>query len=266
MVTSSVTGPRRQVLATRRPPADPAPPAVGRGRRSESGRGHRRDADALEHTEHLRREPGAARRLYGLPAAVHDAAPASVGAVCLLPSMAWPQHWADVVGRCVAGRGGRATGAEVELDGAGDRAADAVVGVGAGPLVPRWELTERRDRAAGAEVERGTGCLMPSRSRSRGRWCDLSSARAAVLEHNVSPEAAARYKHAAQVSELGGLLRKRLPELSEPADTGPAALTIMVAGRCGPTRSRPPPGAPFTKANRAGPVADGLHLRAARNT
>ncbi|WP_442876081.1 hypothetical protein [Amycolatopsis sp. NBC_01480] len=112
--------------------------------------------------------------------------------------MAWPRHWADVVGRCVAGRGAGPLVLRWSWTEQGDRAADAVVGVGAGPLVPRWELTERRDRAAGAEVERGTGWLMPSRSRSRGRWCDLSSARAAVLEHNVSPEAAARYKHAAR--------------------------------------------------------------------
>jgi AcrR family transcriptional regulator len=98
----------------------------------------------------------------------------------------------------VAGRGNRPAHAEVDLAGRGDRLADAL----AKSLAARPVL------------------------------CDLSSAQAAVLEHNVSPEAAARYKHAAvaQVSELGGLLRKRLPELSEPVATRLAALTIMVAG------------------------------------
>jgi AcrR family transcriptional regulator len=101
-------------------------------------------------------------------------------------------------GAAVAGRGNRAAGVDAALAERGDRLAEAL----AKSLAARPVL------------------------------CDLSSAQAAVLEHNVSPEAAARYKHAAvaQVSELGGLLRKRLPELSEPAATRLAALTIMVAG------------------------------------
>ncbi|HEY3712047.1 MAG TPA: TetR family transcriptional regulator [Amycolatopsis sp.] len=103
-------------------------------------------------------------------------------------------------------------GLDTELAAAVDADVDAEV-----------ELAGRGDRLADA---------LAKSLAARPVLCDLSSAQAAVLEHNVSPEAAARYKHAAvaQVSELGGLLRKRLPELSEPAATRLAALTIMVAG------------------------------------
>jgi AcrR family transcriptional regulator len=47
--------------------------------------------------------------------------------------------------------------------------------------------------------------------------CDLMSAQAAVLEHNVSVEAIARYKLAtlADADVLAGLVRDALPELSE---------------------------------------------------
>lgn len=47
--------------------------------------------------------------------------------------------------------------------------------------------------------------------------CDLVGAQAAVLERNVSPQVAAEYKRAAiaQVGVLTGLLRARLPELTE---------------------------------------------------
>jgi AcrR family transcriptional regulator len=105
-------------------------------------------------------------------------------------------------------------GLDTELAAAVDADADANAEV---------ELAGRGDRLADA---------LAKSLAARPVLCDLSSAQAAVLEHNVSPEAAARYKHAAvaQVSELGGLLRKRLPELSEPAATRLAALTIMVAG------------------------------------
>lgn len=61
--------------------------------------------------------------------------------------------------------------------------------------------------------------------------CDLFSAQAGVLEHNVSPEVAARYKRAALtcVGELGALARVHLPELGERADQL-AAATIMTIG------------------------------------
>ena len=124
----------------------------------------------------------------------------------------------------VADRGEQPVG--VELAGRGDRLADTGAAVAGGAdrsADARPAVAERGDRLADALAKSLAG---------RPVLCDLSSAQAAVLEHNVSPEAAARYKHVAvaQVSELGGLLRKRLPELSEPAGTRLAALTIMVAG------------------------------------
>ncbi|MFE9811532.1 TetR family transcriptional regulator [Streptomyces sp. NPDC005227] len=61
--------------------------------------------------------------------------------------------------------------------------------------------------------------------------CDLLSAQAGVLEHNVSPEVAARYKRAAvgNVGELAALARLHLPELGERAGQL-AAAAVMVIG------------------------------------
>ncbi|MER8188303.1 TetR family transcriptional regulator [Kitasatospora sp. NPDC094015] len=61
--------------------------------------------------------------------------------------------------------------------------------------------------------------------------CDLLSAQAGVLEHNVSPEVAARYKKAAvaNVGDLAALARVHLPELGDRADHL-AASTVMVIG------------------------------------
>jgi hypothetical protein len=69
--------------------------------------------------------------------------------------------------------------------------------------------------------------------------CDLLSAQAGVLEHNVSPEVAARYKRAAiaNVGELATLARTHLPELGDGAGQL-AASTIMVIGAVW-THSRP---------------------------
>ncbi|WP_405590297.1 TetR/AcrR family transcriptional regulator [Streptomyces sp. NBC_01190] len=69
--------------------------------------------------------------------------------------------------------------------------------------------------------------------------CDLLSAQAGVLEHNVSPEVAARYKRAAiaNVGELAALARAHLPELGAGA-AQLAASTIMVIGAVW-THSRP---------------------------
>jgi Tetracyclin repressor-like, C-terminal domain len=49
--------------------------------------------------------------------------------------------------------------------------------------------------------------------------CDLLSAQAAVLEHNVSPDVAARYKRASleNVEALAALMRRHLPELGTQA-------------------------------------------------
>ena len=52
---------------------------------------------------------------------------------------------------------------------------------------------------------------------SRPMLCDLLSAQAAVLERNVSPQVAARYKRAsvAGITALGGLILRCVPELGE---------------------------------------------------
>ncbi|MGW0854834.1 TetR family transcriptional regulator [Streptomyces sp. NPDC002690] len=61
--------------------------------------------------------------------------------------------------------------------------------------------------------------------------CDLFSAQAGVLEHNVSPDVAARYKRAAlgNVAGLTTLVRLHLPELGDQSEEL-AASVIMVAG------------------------------------
>ncbi|MFF7553169.1 TetR family transcriptional regulator [Streptomyces olivaceus] len=60
--------------------------------------------------------------------------------------------------------------------------------------------------------------------------CDLLSAQAGVLEHNVSAEAAARYKHAAvdNVVALAALARQYLPELGENAPQLTAAMIMAI--------------------------------------
>ncbi|MER5885863.1 TetR family transcriptional regulator [Streptomyces sp. NPDC001941] len=66
----------------------------------------------------------------------------------------------------------------------------------------------------------------------RRTLCDLLSAQAGVLEHNVSPEVAARYKRAAiaRVAELAALVRGHLPELGEHGATRLTAAVIMTVG------------------------------------
>ncbi|MFF8911185.1 TetR/AcrR family transcriptional regulator, partial [Streptomyces olivaceoviridis] len=61
--------------------------------------------------------------------------------------------------------------------------------------------------------------------------CDLLSAQAGVLEHNVSADVAARYKRAAldNVAALAALARRHLPELGDHADKL-CAQALMVSG------------------------------------
>jgi AcrR family transcriptional regulator len=61
--------------------------------------------------------------------------------------------------------------------------------------------------------------------------CDLLSAQAGVLEHNVSPQAAARYKRAAvaNVVDIAALARRHLPELGDRAPQLTAAM-MMATG------------------------------------
>ena len=66
----------------------------------------------------------------------------------------------------------------------------------------------------------------------RPMLCELSSASAAVLEHNVSVEVARRFKRAAfaDTVALGTLVRSVVPELDEASAQRFAATTVLVAG------------------------------------
>jgi len=71
---------------------------------------------------------------------------------------------------------------------------------------------------------------------ARPRLCDLISAQAAVLERNVSPQVAARYKRAsvAGITALGGLILRCVPELGEADAFRLAGATVMTAGALWP--------------------------------
>ncbi|MFF9492697.1 TetR/AcrR family transcriptional regulator [Streptomyces flaveolus] len=71
--------------------------------------------------------------------------------------------------------------------------------------------------------------------------CDLLSAQAGVLEHNVSPQVAARYKRAAvaNVADIAALAHQHLPELGDSAPRLTAAM-IMTVGAVW-THARPSP-------------------------
>lgn len=93
-------------------------------------------------------------------------------------------------------------------------------------------LTAGIDAEAAAE-ERGEqfAAVIGDSLAERRMLCDLLSAQAGVLEHNVSPEVAARYKRAAvdNVDALTALARVHLPELGDRAQQLAASM-IMVIG------------------------------------
>ncbi|XKK39022.1 TetR family transcriptional regulator [Nocardiopsis sp. ARC36] len=96
------------------------------------------------------------------------------------------------------------------------------------------------DRAA--SVDRRTeqfAAVIAGSLAERRVLCDLLSAQAGVLEHNVSAEVAARYKRAAvaNVAEIAALAHRRLPELGNSAPQLIAAM-IMAIGAVW-THSRP---------------------------
>jgi AcrR family transcriptional regulator len=66
----------------------------------------------------------------------------------------------------------------------------------------------------------------------RPMLCELGSASAAVLEHNVSADVAARFKRAARADAiaLGALVRRVVPELEVAAAERFAAATVLVTG------------------------------------
>ncbi|MFI0237727.1 hypothetical protein [Streptomyces sp. NPDC016845] len=60
--------------------------------------------------------------------------------------------------------------------------------------------------------------------------CDLLSAQAGVLEHNVSPQVAARYKRAAviNVADIAAMSHQHLPELGDSAPQLTAAMIMAI--------------------------------------
>lgn len=84
---------------------------------------------------------------------------------------------------------------------------------------------------AGERGERVAAVLADSLA-ARPVLCDLIGAQAAVLERNVSPVVAARFKRAAidDIGVLGKLLQGAVPELGEVRAGKLAAATVMVAG------------------------------------
>jgi hypothetical protein len=66
--------------------------------------------------------------------------------------------------------------------------------------------------------------------------CDLISAQAAVLEHNVSPQVAAQYKRASMtgIAALSGLMLRCVPELGELDAVKLAGVTVMTTGALWP--------------------------------
>ena len=93
----------------------------------------------------------------------------------------------------------------------------------AGALDPAAPVTTRSGQVAGA---------VAASLAARPMLCDLISAQAAVLEHNVSPQVAADYKRAAiaNVTSLAQLVVEHLPELGEHDAFRFAAATVMVTG------------------------------------
>ncbi|MEU4657381.1 TetR family transcriptional regulator [Streptomyces sp. NPDC023723] len=71
--------------------------------------------------------------------------------------------------------------------------------------------------------------------------CDLLSAQAGVLEHNVSPQVAARYKRAAvaNVADIAALAHQHLPELGNEAPRLTAAMIMSIGAVW--THARPSP-------------------------
>ncbi|WP_433696823.1 TetR family transcriptional regulator [Nocardiopsis sp. CA-288880] len=96
------------------------------------------------------------------------------------------------------------------------------------------------DQAASVDRRTEQFATVVARSLAERRvLCDLLSAQAGVLEHNVSAEVAARYKRAAvaNVADIAALAHRHLPELGSSAPQLTAAM-IMAIGAVW-THSRP---------------------------
>jgi AcrR family transcriptional regulator len=94
------------------------------------------------------------------------------------------------------------------------------------------QLSARVD-PAGDERDRGDqiAAVIADSLGSRRVLCDLFSAQASVLEHNVSAEIAARYKRASleSLTTLAALVRHHLPELGEDGSSRASFMAIMLA-------------------------------------
>jgi AcrR family transcriptional regulator len=99
---------------------------------------------------------------------------------------------------------------------------------------PHGSARERGDQLAAAVA----GSLAGQRV-----LCDLMSAQAGVLEHNVSVQVAVRCKRAAHanIATLNGLIRRYLPELDEPTGWKVSGLAVVIIGalwtQCQPSAS-----------------------------
>lgn len=94
---------------------------------------------------------------------------------------------------------------------------------------------------------------------ARPTLCDLVSAQAAVLEHNVSPRVAAQYKRASMtgIAALGGLVLRCVPELGEPDAAKLAGVTVMTMAALWPHTQ---PSAAMLAAYQADPELAALRL------
>ena len=97
----------------------------------------------------------------------------------------------------------------------------------AGALDPAMPATARCGQLAG-----GVAASLAARP----MLCDLISAQAAVLEHNVSPQVAAQYKRASMtgIAALSGLMLRCVPELGELDAVKLAGVTVMTTGALWP--------------------------------
>lgn len=87
------------------------------------------------------------------------------------------------------------------------------------------------EKAAEVRVE-GVATVLSRSLAERRVFCDLLSAQAAVLERNVSPEVAARYKRAAlaDVDAMADLVRRQLPELAAHDAQRLCAMIVLSVG------------------------------------
>src|SRR5580693_7858515 len=120
----------------------------------------------------------------------------------------------------------------------------------AGALDPAAPVAARCGQLAGA---------VAASLAARPMLCDLISAQAAVLEHNVSPQVAAQYKRASMtgIAALSDLMLRCVPELGELDAVKLAGVTVMTTGALWPHTQ---PSAAMLAAYEADPVLASLGL------